>query len=251
LQPWVMRCRSGLFHHVRFDHVNGSTAQIVATSVVSKDPTISRRVARIDFFPCEADPPIRYLLSALRLCESYRRRWSVRLTSYRDGRRRPANRRSGFSSEPRRVCAYREVRCARTPRHRPASETVNGTPPRSSPARCRRKTGVKERTGRRSKAIRGCSQQAAERPPPRHVVEPHGGLRKAKILPLLASRSGVRPVTVKEEIRRQLIPKRNPIPSSRPLYPCLSVIQTATGIPRSARAVRPPGTWRYNIRPRP
>jgi hypothetical protein len=124
LQPWVMRCWPGLFHRVRFDHANGSTAQIVAASVVSKDPTISRRAARIDFFPREADPPIRYLLSALRLCESYRRRWSVRLTSYRDGCRWPANRRNGFSPEPRRVCAYREVRCPRTPRHRPASKTV-------------------------------------------------------------------------------------------------------------------------------
>jgi hypothetical protein len=66
------------------------------------------------------------------------------------------------------------------------------------------KTGVSERTARRIEADpRLPSQKAAERPLRRHVVDPLGGLWESDILPLLASRSGVRPVTLLEEMQRR------------------------------------------------
>ncbi|MGA9884311.1 MAG: IS21 family transposase [Candidatus Acidiferrales bacterium] len=66
------------------------------------------------------------------------------------------------------------------------------------------KTGVSERTGRRIEADpRLPSQKAAERPLRRQVVDPLGGLWESDILPLLASRSGVRPVTLLEEMQRR------------------------------------------------
>jgi hypothetical protein len=61
------------------------------------------------------------------------------------------------------------------------------------------KIGVSERTGRRIEADpRLPSQKAAERPLRRQVVDPLGGLWESDILPLLASRAGVRPVTLLE-----------------------------------------------------
>ncbi len=66
------------------------------------------------------------------------------------------------------------------------------------------KIGVSERTGRRIEADpRLPSQKAAERPLRRQVVDPLGGLWESDILPLLASRSGVRPVTLLEEMQRR------------------------------------------------
>ena len=66
------------------------------------------------------------------------------------------------------------------------------------------KTGVSERTGRRIECDpRLPSQKSAERPLRRHVVDPLGGLWESDILPLLASRPGVRPVTVLEHMQRR------------------------------------------------
>ena len=66
------------------------------------------------------------------------------------------------------------------------------------------KTGVSERTGRRIESDpRLPSQKATERPLRRHVVDPLGGLWESDILPLLASRPGVRPVTVLEHMQRR------------------------------------------------
>ena len=66
------------------------------------------------------------------------------------------------------------------------------------------KIGVSERTGRRIEADpRLPSQKAAERPLRRQVVDPLGGLWESDIVPLLASRSGVRPVTLLEEMQRR------------------------------------------------
>ena len=66
------------------------------------------------------------------------------------------------------------------------------------------KAGLSERTGRRIEDDpRLPSQKTAERPRRRHVVDPLGGLWESDILPLLASRSGVRPVTLLEEMQRR------------------------------------------------
>jgi hypothetical protein len=66
------------------------------------------------------------------------------------------------------------------------------------------KTGISERTGRRLESDpRLPSQKAAERPRRRQVVDPLGGLWESDIVPLLASRSGVRAVTVLEEMQRR------------------------------------------------
>src|SRR5271157_1526718 len=66
------------------------------------------------------------------------------------------------------------------------------------------KSGVSERTGRRIESDpRLPSQKAAERPLRRQVVDPLGGLWESDVLPLLASRPGVRPVTVLEEMQRR------------------------------------------------
>jgi hypothetical protein len=66
------------------------------------------------------------------------------------------------------------------------------------------KTGLSERTGRRIESDpRLPSQKAAERPRRRQVVDPLGGLWESDILPLLASRSGVRAVTLLEEMQRR------------------------------------------------
>jgi hypothetical protein len=66
------------------------------------------------------------------------------------------------------------------------------------------KTGVSERTGRRIEVDpRLPSQKAAERPLRRQVADPLGGLWETDILPLLAIRPGVRPVTVLEEMQRR------------------------------------------------
>ncbi len=66
------------------------------------------------------------------------------------------------------------------------------------------KAGLSERTGRRIEDDpRLPSQKAGERPRRRQVVDPLGGLWESDILPLLASRSGVRPVTLLEEMRRR------------------------------------------------
>ena len=65
------------------------------------------------------------------------------------------------------------------------------------------KTGFSERTGRRIEGDpRLPSQKAAERPLRRQVADPLGGLWESDILPLLATRPGVRPVTVLEEMQR-------------------------------------------------
>ena len=66
------------------------------------------------------------------------------------------------------------------------------------------KSGVSERTGRRIEADpRLPSQKTAERALRRQVVDPLGGLWESDILPLLASRSGIRPVTLLEEMQRR------------------------------------------------
>jgi hypothetical protein len=66
------------------------------------------------------------------------------------------------------------------------------------------KIGVSERTDRRIEADpRLPSQKATERPLRRRVVDPLGGLWESDILPLLASRSGVRPVTLLDEMQRR------------------------------------------------
>lgn len=66
------------------------------------------------------------------------------------------------------------------------------------------KTGVSERTGRRIEGDpRLPSQKAAERPLRRQVADPLGGLWETDILPLLASRPGVRAVTLLEEMQRR------------------------------------------------
>ena len=66
------------------------------------------------------------------------------------------------------------------------------------------KTGLSERTGRRIESDpRLPSQKAAARTRRRQMVDPLGGLRESDIVPLLASRPGVRPVTVLEEMQRR------------------------------------------------
>ena len=66
------------------------------------------------------------------------------------------------------------------------------------------KAGLSERTGRRIESDpRLPSDKAAGRPRRRQVVDPLGGLWESDILPLLASRPGVRPVTVLEEMQRR------------------------------------------------
>jgi hypothetical protein len=66
------------------------------------------------------------------------------------------------------------------------------------------KAGLSERTGRRIEDDpRLPTQKAAERPRRRHVADPLGGLWESDILPLLASCSGVRPVTLLEEMQRR------------------------------------------------
>jgi hypothetical protein len=66
------------------------------------------------------------------------------------------------------------------------------------------KTGISERTGRRiERDPRLPSQKAAERPLRRQVADPLGGLWETDIVPLLAARPGLRPVTVLEEMQRR------------------------------------------------
>ena len=66
------------------------------------------------------------------------------------------------------------------------------------------KVGLSERTGRRIEDDpRLPSQKAADRPRRRQVVDPLGGLWESDIVPLLASRFGVRPVTLLEEMQRR------------------------------------------------
>jgi hypothetical protein len=63
------------------------------------------------------------------------------------------------------------------------------------------KTGLSERTGRRiERDPRLPSQKTAERPLRRQTVDPLGGLWESDILPLLASRPGLRPVTLIESM---------------------------------------------------
>ena len=64
------------------------------------------------------------------------------------------------------------------------------------------KSGLSERTGRRiERDPRLPSQKAAEPPRRRQVADPFGGLWESDILPLLVSRSGLRPVTLLEEMQ--------------------------------------------------
>jgi len=64
------------------------------------------------------------------------------------------------------------------------------------------RSGVSERTGRRiERDPRLPSQKAVERPLRRQTVDPLGGLWESDILPLLASRPGLRPVTLLEEMQ--------------------------------------------------
>jgi len=64
-------------------------------------------------------------------------------------------------------------------------------------------SGVSARTGRLIESgPRLPSPQAAE-PTLRRQVDPRGGLGQSDILPLLARRPGVRPLTVLEETQRQ------------------------------------------------
>ena len=63
------------------------------------------------------------------------------------------------------------------------------------------RSGLSERTGRRIESDpRLPSQKAAERPLRRQTVDPLGGLWESDILPLLASRPGLRPVTLLDEM---------------------------------------------------
>jgi hypothetical protein len=64
------------------------------------------------------------------------------------------------------------------------------------------RTGLSERTGRRiERDPRPPSQTAAERPLRRQTVDPLDGLWENDILPLLAARPGLRPVTLLEEMQ--------------------------------------------------
>jgi hypothetical protein len=64
------------------------------------------------------------------------------------------------------------------------------------------KSGLSERTGRRiERDPRLPSQKAAERPPRRQTIDPLGGLWESDILPLLAGRPSLRPVTLLEEMQ--------------------------------------------------
>jgi hypothetical protein len=63
------------------------------------------------------------------------------------------------------------------------------------------RSGLSERTGRRiERDPRLPSQKAAERRPRRQAADPLGGLWESDILPLLAARPGLRPVTLLEEM---------------------------------------------------
>jgi hypothetical protein len=63
-------------------------------------------------------------------------------------------------------------------------------------------SGLSERTGRRIECDpRLPSQKTAERPLRRQTVDPLGGLWESDVLPLLAARPGLRPVTLLEEMQ--------------------------------------------------
>ena len=63
-------------------------------------------------------------------------------------------------------------------------------------------SGVSERTGRRiERDPRLPSQKSAERPRGRRTVDPLGGLWESDVLPLLAGRPGLRPVTLLEALQ--------------------------------------------------
>ena len=65
------------------------------------------------------------------------------------------------------------------------------------------RSGLSERTGRRiERDPRLPSQKTAERPLRRQTVDPLDGLWESDILPLLAARPGLRPVTLLEEMQR-------------------------------------------------
>lgn len=64
------------------------------------------------------------------------------------------------------------------------------------------RSGLSERTGRRIEGDpRLPSQKAAERPRRRQTIDPLAGLWESDILPLLASRPGLRPVTLLDEMQ--------------------------------------------------
>ena len=64
------------------------------------------------------------------------------------------------------------------------------------------RSGLSERTGRRiERDPRLPSQKAAERKPRRQTLDPFGGLWESDIVPLLAARPGLRPVTLLEEMQ--------------------------------------------------
>ena len=64
------------------------------------------------------------------------------------------------------------------------------------------RSGMSERTGRRiERDPRLPSQKTAERPLRRQTVDPFGSLWESDILPLLAARPGLRPVTLLEEMQ--------------------------------------------------
>ena len=64
------------------------------------------------------------------------------------------------------------------------------------------RSGLSERTGRRIEGDpRLPSQKAAERPLRRQTIDPLAGLWESDILPLLASRPGLRPVTLLDEMQ--------------------------------------------------
>ena len=66
------------------------------------------------------------------------------------------------------------------------------------------KAGFSERTGRRIEGDpRLPSQKSAQRPLRRQVVDPLGGLWESDIVPLLATRPGMRPVMVLDEMQRR------------------------------------------------
>ena len=71
------------------------------------------------------------------------------------------------------------------------------------------RSGLSERTGRCiERDPRLPSQKIAERKPRRQAVDPFGGLWESDIVPLLAARPGVRPVTLLEEMQARH-PERN------------------------------------------
>ena len=87
-----------------------------------------------------------------------------------------------------------EARRARTPRHRPADENVYEAPLPPFPTHRCRQGGLQRAYRPPDRGRSAASQKHAERPLRRKVADPLKGVWESDILPLLVTRSGMRPM---------------------------------------------------------